>query len=194
MFSSWPSVNCSLLEPSWRPKLRLNDQVAMDEVVPVIHNQIMNRKVIGNTTHIVPLLIHLTYATCCSDTMKDLQRILFQIIWWYYNKHMECIYESIVTLTLHQGQENLCHLMSPIVLYLGTRYDVWHEMKRYDTKYDHLIFFCDLWPSPVTFSICQGHLHSIRCTLRCCLLKPGKKFGGLIEIEIYHIDNGLELT
>ena len=23
-----------------------------------------------------------------------------------------------------------------------------------------LIHFCDLWPSPVTFSLCQGHFHS----------------------------------
>ena len=23
-----------------------------------------------------------------------------------------------------------------------------------------LIYYCDLWPSPVTFSLCQGHFHS----------------------------------
>ena len=51
------------------------------------------------------------------------------------------------------------------------------------------VHFCDLWPSPVTFSFCQGHMHSItnRCTLYCCMLVPSMKLVGLIEFEIWTI-------
>ena len=29
----------------------------------------------------------------------------------------------------------------------------------YFTRYHHLFILCDLWPSPVTFIVCQGHFH-----------------------------------
>ena len=47
--------------------------------------------------------------------------------------------------------------MSLIVLYLGTRYDVCEcNSLRYMTISS---FLCDLWTSPVTFIVRQGHFH-----------------------------------
>ena len=48
--------------------------------------------------------------------------------------------------------------MSFIVFYLGNKYDVYV----FNTLQDMIIYLfivCDLWPSPVTFSVCQDHLH-----------------------------------
>ena len=53
-----------------------------------------------------------------------------------------------LTLTLRQGQERLCHYH---VFYLGARYEV--------CGCNTFVLFCDLWPTPVTFSFRQGHLH-----------------------------------
>ena len=45
-----------------------------------------------------------------------------------------------------------------------------------------LFILCDLWPSTVTFSVCQGHFHLIiRCALCCCILVPSIKFVGSID-------------
>ena len=47
--------------------------------------------------------------------------------------------------------------MSLIVLYLVTRYDVFECNSLRDMTI--ISFFYYLWPSPVTFIVCQGHCH-----------------------------------
>ena len=42
-------------------------------------------------------------------------------------------------------------------------YQVWCLWVYYFTRYHHLFILCDLWPSPVTFSFCQGYLHFKHC-------------------------------
>ena len=61
-------------------------------------------------------------------------------------------------LDLKSGQKGLFHYMLLIVMYLGTRYDVYRfNFLRQITII--LFIVLDLWPSPVTFSFCQDHLH-----------------------------------
>ena len=48
-----------------------------------------------------------------------------------------------------------------------------------------LVHFCDLWPSPVTFIVRQGHFHFYhQC---CCVLVPSTKCVGSIKFEIWTI-------
>ena len=48
---------------------------------------------------------------------------------------------TFVILTLCQSQESLCHLMSLVVLYLGTRYDVYGGNSLW-----YMTICCFLWP------------------------------------------------
>ena len=100
--------------------------------------------------------------------------------------HVCDLWPWVVTLTSSQGIKGLCHLMSLIVLYLGTRYDVCMCNSLRDMTISSF-----LWP--LTFA-CDLHRPSrslsfffIRWTLCCCVLVPSTKFLGSIEIEIWTI-------
>ena len=55
----------------------------------------------------------------------------------------------VVTLTLSQGQTGLCHMMSLIVLYLGTKYDVCEckSLRHMTISSFFVTFDLRLWPS-----------------------------------------------
>ena len=106
-----------------------------------------------------------------SKTMKKLQQEAFRerrrlhvvtfdlVVWPYYKVKKDYVIRCcLLYCTLVPG------MMSVSVIL----YEIWPFVR-----------FCDLWPSPVTFSIYQGHLHSItnRFT-KCCMLVPSMKFVG----------------
>ena len=93
----------------------------------------------------------------------------------------------VVTLTLSQGQIGLCHSMSLIVLYLGTRYDVCEcNSLRHMTICSflwHLIFACDLH----CLSRSLSSLLLNERYINCFVFVPSTKFVGSIEFEIWTI-------
>ena len=76
--------------------------------------------------------------------------------------------------------------MSLIVLYLGTRYNVCEgNCLRHMTI---SLFFRDLWPSPVTFIVRQGHFQWYY-EMNVILLCIGSKYEVCRFNRIWHMDN-----
>ena len=94
-------------------------------------------------------------------------------------------------LTLSQGQKGFCHYMSHDVLYLGTRYDDCECNSLWDMTIS--LFFCDLWPLPVTFIVCQGHFHCYHL-MDVMLLCIGSKYKVCRFNWIWDMDKCLETT
>ena len=70
-------------------------------------------------------------------------------------------------------------------------YQVWWLWVYYFTRYHHLFILCDLWLSPVTFIVCQGHFHfnhyMFSMMLNVCTKNEVCSLGS-IEFEIWTID------
>ena len=119
----------------------------------------------------------------CSGVLSQMTKYYGHSIFIWNKKHPETA-DTSASVTFRQGQESWCHYMPLIVLYLGTRYDVYWSNDLQDITICLLYLTFDLhqWPSDFVKVTC---VFIIRCIICCWMFVQKMKFVGSIVFEIW---------